>query len=73
MVDAQLGAGFGHGVGMSQYGAYGAARQGLTADQIVGFYYPGTTLATAAGRIMKLPDADTGRSGGTGRRARFRF
>src|SRR4051812_18836624 len=37
------GHGFGHGHGMSQYGAYGAARQGKTYKQIVAFYYPGTT------------------------------
>lgn len=36
------GAGFGHGRGMSQYGAYGAAKKGLTWQQIVSFYYPGT-------------------------------
>ena len=37
------GHGFGHGIGMSQYGAFGAAQQGLTAAQILSFYYPGTT------------------------------
>ncbi len=31
---------------MSQYGAYGAARKGLTWKQILAFYYPGTTLTT---------------------------
>ena len=40
------GAGFGHGHGMSQYGAYGAAKKGLSWKQILGFYYPGTTLRT---------------------------
>lgn len=40
------GAGFGHGHGMSQYGAYGAAKEGLSWQQILGFYYPGTTLKT---------------------------
>ncbi|MGB6021232.1 MAG: cell wall-binding repeat-containing protein [Ornithinimicrobium sp.] len=40
------GGGFGHGVGMSQYGADGAARQGLTHPQILDFYYPGTRLET---------------------------
>ncbi len=39
-----LGGGFGHGVGMSQYGSYTLARQGYTANQILDFYYPGTTL-----------------------------
>jgi len=37
------GHGFGHGHGMSQYGARGAARSGLTSAQILSFYYPGTT------------------------------
>ncbi|MCW2803111.1 MAG: stage sporulation protein [Propionibacteriaceae bacterium] len=40
------GAGFGHGWGMSQYGAYGAAKKGLSWKQILAFYYPGTTLDT---------------------------
>ncbi|MBM7800721.1 SpoIID/LytB domain protein [Microlunatus panaciterrae] len=40
------GAGFGHGWGMSQYGAEGAARQGLSWQQILNFYYPGTTLSS---------------------------
>ena len=38
------GHGYGHGHGMSQYGAQGAALQGLTYQQILAFYYPGTTL-----------------------------
>jgi stage II sporulation protein D len=38
------GAGWGHGWGMSQYGAYGAARKGLSWQQILAFYYPGTRL-----------------------------
>ena len=40
------GAGFGHGVGMSQYGAYGFAKQGRTYDQILAHYYSGTALGT---------------------------
>jgi stage II sporulation protein D len=40
------GAGFGHGHGMSQYGAYGAAKKGLSWKEILAFYYPGTTLET---------------------------
>ena len=55
------GHGFGHGHGMSQYGAQGAALQGLTARQILGFYYPGTTLATATGTIRVLITSDTSR------------
>jgi peptidoglycan hydrolase-like amidase len=34
----------GHGVGMSQYGAKGAADQGWTAQQILEFYYPGAQV-----------------------------
>jgi hypothetical protein len=41
------GHGFGHGVGMSQYGAYGYAQHGYTYDQILAHYYPGTTLGTS--------------------------
>lgn len=37
------GRGWGHGIGMSQWGAQGAALQGLSAEQILDFYYPGTT------------------------------
>jgi stage II sporulation protein D len=39
------GAGFGHGVGMSQYGAAGFALHGYRYGQILAHYYSGTTLA----------------------------
>jgi stage II sporulation protein D len=42
------GHGFGHGRGMSQYGAYGAASQGGSAQQILDFYYPGTGSGSAS-------------------------
>lgn len=38
------GAGFGHGVGMCQYGAAGMALQGKKAEEILLHYYPGTRL-----------------------------
>jgi stage II sporulation protein D len=41
------GAGFGHGVGMSQYGAYGYALHGATYDAILAHYYTGTALGAA--------------------------
>ena len=56
---ALTGHGFGHGHGMSQYGAQGAARQGLTYRQILAFYYPGTTLSTVSGPVRVLVSADT--------------
>jgi SpoIID/LytB domain protein len=49
------GAGWGHGKGMSQYGAQGAAKQGLTYDKIVSFYYTGTTLGSLpSGNTMRV-------------------
>ncbi|WP_156466211.1 SpoIID/LytB domain-containing protein [Janibacter sp. Soil728] len=41
------GAGFGHGVGMSQYGALAQAKAGRSAQQILAFYYRGTTYDAA--------------------------
>jgi SpoIID/LytB domain protein len=40
------GAGFGHGVGLSQYGAYGFAQHGVGYDAILRHYYTGTELGT---------------------------
>lgn len=39
------GRGFGHGLGMSQWGAYNLALQGWSYQQIVSHYYTGTALA----------------------------
>ena len=54
------GAGFGHGWGMSQYGAYGAATKGLSWQQILAFYYPKTkrTKLPADGTIRVWVTAD---------------
>ena len=41
------GAGFGHGVGMSQWGAYGMAKAGYDAASIVTHYYTGTQVVPA--------------------------
>ncbi|MGH2691185.1 MAG: SpoIID/LytB domain-containing protein [Actinomycetota bacterium] len=38
------GSGYGHGIGMSQYGALGLAQQGWTATQIVRHYYSGVKV-----------------------------
>lgn len=48
---AVTGHGFGHGHGLSQYGAQGAALAGLSAAQILSFYYPGTTTRAMGGRV----------------------
>ena len=56
------GAGWGHGKGMSQWGAYGAATKGLDYTEIIDFYYPGTTLAGIPGgnlvRVWISADTD---------------
>ena len=41
------GRGWGHGVGMSQWGALGFARRGLGYQRILSHYYPGTVLTRA--------------------------
>ena len=52
------GHGYGHGRGMSQYGSEGAAQQGLTAAQIMDFYYPGTTMGAKTGQVRVWISAD---------------
>ena len=39
------GRGWGHGLGMSQWGAYNLSKQGVNYQQILGHYYQGTSLA----------------------------
>ena len=48
------GAGFGHGVGMSQYGAYGFAKQGVAYDEILRHYYTDTELGSAPGETVRV-------------------
>jgi stage II sporulation protein D len=49
------GHGWGHGVGMGQWGAEGYALQGYTYDQILAADYPGTVLSTTTiGKIRVL-------------------
>lgn len=38
------GRGYGHGVGLCQWGSQGLAHKGYNAQSILGFYYPGSTL-----------------------------
>ncbi|NLG26177.1 MAG: SpoIID/LytB domain-containing protein, partial [Clostridiales bacterium] len=40
------GKGYGHGVGMSQWGAYGMAEEGKTYDQIIAHYFADVGVAT---------------------------
>jgi stage II sporulation protein D len=52
------GHGWGHGVGMSQYGAYGYAQHGWTSAQILSHYYPGTTVGKAPVSKVRVLLAD---------------
>ncbi len=49
-----LGAGFGHGVGMCQWGAIGRARAGQDFRTILGTYYPGTRVERVSS-VTALP------------------
>lgn len=40
------GSGYGHGVGMSQYGAINMAKEGKSYKEILDFYFPGTILGS---------------------------
>ncbi len=48
------GAGFGHGIGMSQYGAYGFAQNGYGFERILKHYYRGTSLSQAPSRPVRV-------------------
>lgn len=56
------GHGWGHGHGMSQYGARGAAIDGASYAKIVKFYYPGTALGSADGSIRVWISENTSRN-----------
>ena len=62
-----LGGGYGHGIGMSQYGAQGMAMRGASAGRIISFYYGGAKArpATLQGTIrVGLLQADHDPSAG---------
>jgi len=48
------GRGFGHGVGLSQYGAFGFAKHGASYKKIVGHYYKGTKVGKAGGATVRV-------------------
>lgn len=65
---------YGHGVGLSQYGAMEMARQGYAYDYILGFYYPGctnvqlnlstgTSPETGSGSESQTPGSGEGNTG----------
>jgi stage II sporulation protein D len=48
------GAGWGHGIGMSQYGAFGLAQQGKSYRDILGHYYTGTEISRADTQTIRV-------------------
>jgi stage II sporulation protein D len=56
------GAGFGHGVGMSQYGAYGYAKHGFSYNAILTHYYTGTTIGPTTDQSVRVLLRDDARS-----------
>ncbi len=61
------GAGFGHGVGMSQYGAAGMAQRGWSHARILAHYYTGTALGqTDVNRVIRVLLASPRRASFTG-------
>ena len=47
-----VGGGFGHGVGMSQFGSYQLSKLGWSAEKILAFYYPGTQIRPLNEQIL---------------------
>jgi stage II sporulation protein D len=60
------GGGWGHGLGMSQYGAYGQALEGRGYRKILHHYYRETTFGEAGGAVRVLLQASVGSSTFTG-------
>ena len=48
------GRGWGHGVGMSQYGALGQAKEGKSYDEILAYYYYGTKLGRTSKKDVRV-------------------
>jgi stage II sporulation protein D len=48
------GHGWGHGLGMGQWGAYGMAKRGFTCDRILANYYRGTQLGQAPTTTLRI-------------------
>lgn len=48
------GSGYGHGIGLSQYGAKGWAEHGKTGEWIAAYYYPGSKIGAAADKTVDV-------------------
>jgi stage II sporulation protein D len=56
------GHGWGHGIGLSQYGALGYAQHGWSYDSILAHYYTGTTLSALPGAVQMRIQLASGRT-----------
>jgi stage II sporulation protein D len=56
------GHGWGHGIGLSQYGALGYAQHGWTSDAILAHYYQGTTLSALPNAVQMRVQLASGRT-----------
>jgi SpoIID/LytB domain protein len=54
--------GWGHGVGMSQDGALAMGQDGATASDILGHFYPGTSITRRRGATVRVSVLDAGRA-----------
>ncbi len=54
---AFVGGGFGHGVGLSQFGSHNLAKIGWSGEKIVSFYYPGTQIQALNDSIVFWKDS----------------
>ena len=59
---ALTGHGWGHGIGLSQYGALGYAQHGWAYDAILAHYYQGTTLSALPNPVQMRVQLASGRS-----------
>jgi stage II sporulation protein D len=66
------GRGWGHGVGMSQYGALGFALHGWRYERILAYYYRGTELGSRPNRLVRVLVAEGKKRLRVGARAPFR-
>src|SRR4051794_183534 len=66
------GHGWGHGIGLSQYGAYGYAQHGWGYKQIVLHYFHGTVLGTAPVTTLRVLVAEKQKAVTIASAARFK-
>ncbi len=66
------GRGWGHGVGLAQWGAYGYAREGSGYEEILAHYYQGTQLGQAPVKRMRVLLAGAAKTLAVGSTAPFR-